>query len=379
MGRLKDLLIGPPLVTATAASSAVTAAGRVSLAGPPVNGGRRPWGIADPPLLPVEFNGWWPGIDREAAMSVPALQRARDLICTTVGQCPITYWTLNPPDVEQAEPPLSWMMRPDPNRTRQWLLSWTADDLFFYGVAYWYVTDRYATTFPSKFERLCVPELNIATDGKVTYNGEELDPGNIVEFLSPSEGVLTNGSRAIAIALELDDAAERFAAVEIPTGVLEEQPGGEDLTGDELAQEAAKFTIARRSNTTAATNKYLKYREIQNNPETMQLTAGRGYQALEMSRLGNIPPYLVGAPAGTGMTYQNTAQATADLISFGALPYIGCIEQTLGGPNVTPRGTTVRLDVNALLRNPFTEAQPAANDLQQAFNEPQPTPDPTAP
>ena len=76
------------------------------------------------------------------------------------------------------------------------------------------------------------------------------------------------------------------------------------------------------------------------------------------------------------MTYQNTAQATADLISFGALPYIGCIEQTLGGPNVTPRGTTVRLDVNALLRNPFTEATPAANDIQHAFDPAAPTPEP---
>ena len=378
MGRWLDRLIGPPLETVGPAST-VTAAGRVELSPGAASTSRRPWGIADPALAPVVFDGMWPGIDREAAMSIPALQRARDLICTTVGQCPITYWTLNPPDVEQSEPPLSWMMRPDPNKTRQWILSWTADDLFFYGVGYWEIVDRYANTFPSAFERLCVPELNISTEGKVTYNGREIDPVNIVEFLSPAEGVLTNGSRAIAIALELDDAAERFAAVEIPTGVLEEQPGGEDLTGDELATEAAKFAAARRSNTTAATNKYLKYREISNNPETMQLTAGRGYQALEMSRLGNIPPYLVGAPAGSGMTYQNTQQATADLVSFGALPYIGCIEQTLGGPNVTPRGKTVRLDVNALLRNPFTEAAPAANDLQHAFDEPTPTTDPAAP
>ena len=37
----------------------------------------------------------------------------------------------------------------------------------------------------------------------------------------------------------------------------------------------------------------------------MQLVEGRTYQALELARLANVPPYLVGAPAGTGMTYQN--------------------------------------------------------------------------
>ena len=68
----------------------------------------------------------------------------------------------------------------------------------------------------------------------------------------------------------------------------------------------------------------------------MQLVEGRTYQALELSRLANIPEYLTGAPAGTGMTYLNAEQAKADLIDFGAAPLIACIEQTLSGPNVTP-------------------------------------------
>jgi hypothetical protein len=109
----------------------------------------------------------------------------------------------------------------------------------------------------------------------------------------------------------------------------------------------------------------------------MQLVEGRTYQALELSRLGNIPPYLVGAPAGTGMTYLNGQQARQDLIDFAAGAYIGCIEQTLSGPNVTPRGQSIRLDQNAWLRNPFTtttgdgNAEPSPNDMQIA--------DPTTP
>jgi hypothetical protein len=99
----------------------------------------------------------------------------------------------------------------------------------------------------------------------------------------------------------------------------------------------------------------------------MQLVEGRTYQALELSRLGNTPPYLVGAPAGTGMTYQNGQQARQDLIDFGAGPYIGCIEQTLSGPTITPRNQAVRLDQNAWLRNPFTtpdQGVPSPNDMQ---------------
>lgn len=372
MGRVADWLFG----TVTAP---VTAAGTVQLA-PTSTVAPHGWGTGGDLLAPVTWAGpaaspWW---DRDAAMSIPTISRARDLICSAVGALPLTLYRVNfgtAPPVEQSVPPAPWMDRPDPNTTRQWLLSWTTDDLLFYGYAYWRVTDRYrATGYPAAFARCLPGDVTVADDGTVTINGETgIDPANVVEFRSPIAGVLATGYRAISIALQLDDAAERFAGAEVPAGILEEQAGGEDLSDERLAELAAMFTQARRTNTTAATNKYLRYRESTSDPERMQLVAARGYQALEMARLANVPPYLVGAPAGTGMTYQNAEQARGDLIDFGALPYIGCIEQTLGGPNVTPRGQTVRLDANAWLRNPFSASNaPSPNDLEQAFNEPSP-------
>jgi hypothetical protein len=74
------------------------------------------------------------------------------------------------------------------------------------------------------------------------------------------------------------------------------------------------------------------------------------------------------------MTYQNGQQARQDLIDFGAVNYVGCIEQTLSGPNITPRGTFIRLDLNAYLRNPFTGApgaSPSPNDAQIAEQPPE--------
>jgi hypothetical protein len=71
------------------------------------------------------------------------------------------------------------------------------------------------------------------------------------------------------------------------------------------------------------------------------------------------------------MTYMNAAQAKQDLIDYGAAPFIGAIEQTLSGPNVTPRGQLVRLDLNAWLRNPYTPDDNAApTDVEIAYNTP---------
>ncbi|RPH37162.1 MAG: phage portal protein [Chloroflexi bacterium] len=379
MNRFADwMLAGPTRLRAVPPAPTVRgAAGAVSLArGHPSRMAGLP-GLNSEHLLPVEWGG--PGAlwGRDAAMSIPTVSRSRDLICSAVGALPFQLWTVDydaDPPVEQRRPPAGWMGRPDPDRTRQWMLAWTTDDLLFNGAAYWQVIHRYAAPndYPAAFRRIMPGELHVdSTTGRVTVNGTDVDARDVVEFLSPIDGLLANGWRAVSIALQLDDAADRFAGTELPSGVLEEQAGGEDLSATELAQLADTFTEARRSNTTAATNKYLRYREVQVDASAMQLVEGRTYQALELARLANVPPYLVGAPAGTGMTYQNAEQARGDLIDFGALPYIGCIEQTLGGPNVTPRGQFVRLDTNAWLRNPFTASSaPSPNDMEQAYNEP---------
>lgn len=377
MGRVIDALLWrdmrAPLPPAPAGVRA--AAGRVELARHQP-GGRLPLAVGGDNLLRVDVTGlgagWW---DRDAAISLPTVSRGRDLICGAIGALPFTLWSVDltggdGDGVGRRLPQPRWMTRPDPNRTRQWMLAWTADDLYFYGVAHWLIVDRYADTtgqYPRAFVRLDPGELQVGGDGRVTVNGDDVDPRDVVEFLSPIPGILSKGFRAVSIAVQLDDAAERFAGTEVPSGWLQEQDGGEDLSGDELAEQAAMFNAARRENTTAALNKYLTYTEAHYDPSTMQLVEARTYQALELSRLGNVPGYLVGAPAGTGMTYLNAEQAKADLIDFGALPLIGCIEQTLSGPNVVPAGQAVRLDVNAWLRNPFTtatSATPSPNDMQ---------------
>ena len=364
---LSDALsFGTPVTAATPVLPAgvTAAAGRIALArGSAAATANVPWGFG-PPLLPVDVPpDLLPWMDREAAMSLPTISRCRDLTCSAVSALPFTFWSVDGsriPAVERRTPPMSWGDRPDPDRTRQWILAWTVDDLLFYERAHWLVTSRYATTFPQTFRRIRPGDLDVRADGTVFVTDEltgqrrEVNPRDVIEFLSPNQGLLANGVRAISIALQLDAAADRFAATEVPAGVLEEQDGSEDMSAEELTELAEAFSLARRMNTTAATNKYVKYRETPVDASQMQLVEGRTYQALELSRLGNTPPYLVGAPAGTGMTYQNGQQARQDMIDWGAGPYIGCIEQTLSGPNVTPRGTVVRLDLNAWLRNPFT-------------------------
>jgi phage portal protein BeeE len=321
---------------------------------------------ADFPVPPV--SGTW---DRATLLSVPAVSRARDLLCSAIGSLPLGLWRLSwglDRPIEERVPPASWMARPDPARTRHWLLAWTVDDLIFSGRAYWAITERYVTGYPAAFRRLPPTEVTVDAHGKVTHNGTEIPAADVVEFASFKDPITVTGWRSMSTTLQLQAAADRFAATELPAGVLR-QTGGEPLDSAELTELADAFTARRRANVVAALNADLSYESISSDPESMQLLEARGYQDLEAARLMDVPPFLIGAPAGTSITYQNAEQARRDLIDFGALPYINCLEQTLGGPNVTPNGSFVRLDLDAWLRSPFTEGTPSPNDIERAYNE----------
>lgn len=301
------------------------------------------------------------GTGVQLALTIPTISRARDLIVSMVGSLMLRQYShvSAPAGAELVELPLeTWMTRPDPRVTPGFIYSRTASDLFMIGRAFWYVTSRFSTGYPASFQWL--PAANVTTDDqagpfwfgpsdKIRFNGHELDPNNVVQFISPIDGILATGQRAIDIAFRLDSAARRFATNEIAAGYLQ-QTSGEPMSGEELGDLAAAWSEARRSNAIGALNEYVKFVEFTADPSKLQLQEGREHAALELSRVANIPPYLVGIPTG-GMTYQNAQQARQDLYLFGAKPYIQCIEQTLSMPNVLPRGRHVEFDVDTYLQS----------------------------
>lgn len=318
-------------------------------------------GAAGNPLV-GNFINYTTGADRARAMAIPTISRARDLICSMIGSLTLKQYTLQFVDDDMERiylPPDTWFQQPDPNTTRNFMLSWTADDLIFYGRAFWVVTSRFGNGFPATFT--WIPAADVQTldqagpqwfgpSKQIVFQGLTLRTDDVVQFLSPIQSLLTAGYRAITIAQRLDTSAERFAKTQMAPVTLK-QTGGEPMSPQDLADLAAAYAEAREANAVSALNEYVDVKESQLDPNKMQLTEARTYQALELSRVANIPPYLVGAPSGSGMTYQNAQQARQDLYLFGAKPYIDCIEQTLSMNSILPRGRYLELDVESYLED----------------------------
>jgi phage portal protein BeeE len=302
------------------------------------------------------------GTAEQKALQLPTISRARDLIASMIGCLDLVQYRLQWDPAEQEYEKVyiegeSWFTRPDPKVTRNFFMSNLFSDLFFHGRAFAYITSRYNTGYPASFQWL--PAANIGTpdqvgpqyftiSDEVEFNGVELPQENVVQFLSPIMGMIYTGQIAMDTAYKLDTAARRFAVNSIPSGYLQ-QRGGEPMTAEELGELAAGWAAARRNNSIGALNEFVEWKEFSADPSKLQLVEARQYQALELARLANIPPYLVGAPTGTGMTYQNALQARQDLYLFGAKPYIDCIQETLSGDTIIPRGRHIEFDLDDYL------------------------------
>jgi phage portal protein BeeE len=186
-----------------------------------------------------------------------------------------------------------------------------------------------------------------APSNEVYFQGGKLDSANLVQFISPLQGVIYSSEQAIATALKIEDARYRNANTAIPSGILK-QTGGEPLSAQELADLAAAFNAARQTNQTAALNEYLSYEATTATPDKMLLIESAQFSALQMAQICNIPPYLLGVPTGS-YAYTNSRESRWDLWLFGTKTYAECISSTLSSNAVLPNGTWVEFDTDEYL------------------------------
>jgi phage portal protein BeeE len=184
------------------------------------------------------------------------------------------------------------------------------------------------------------------------FNGGGLDHNDVVQFLSPIQGIIYMSEQSVATALKLEAARYRNSSSAIPAGILR-QTGGEPLSAQELADLAAAFNAARETNQTAALNEFVSYSETLTSPDKMLLIESAEFQAMEMARLCNIPPYLAGISVGS-YSYQSSAESRMDLWTFGVRAYADCIAGTLSQNNILPNNTFVEFDVEQYLTGEYS-------------------------
>ena len=325
-----------------------------------------------------QYYSWREGEQRNLLMTIPAVSRCRDLLASVIGCMPLRAYNMSWDGermVKNYIAPRSWMRQPDPQNTYAHFFSWVFDDLYMFGRSIIHITSRTADGFPNSYQRLPVGSITttdqtgpvwFAPSNQVYFNGVELDTRDLLQILSPTTGLVYTSVSAVETALKIEAARNRNASSSIPAGILK-QTGGEPLSAQELADLAAAFNSARATNQTAALNEFLTYEPTTMSPDKMLLIESANYSALEMARLGNVPPYLVGVSTGS-YSYQSSQQARADLYIFGVKLYAEAIAEAFSMNNILPNGTMVEFDAEQYLEENYL-ADKAEEPVQENTQE----------
>jgi HK97 family phage portal protein len=317
------------------------------------------------------------GLNRETALGVPSAAACRNLICNTIAQLGIDRYR-----AAERLPAGLLVTQPDPSCTWTSTITQTVDDLIWYGQSAWIILarDGIATETnpqgrPVRARR--VPGANVQvvySDNLTDYNnvqgyivnGQRVATGDVIYFAANHDGILNYGARTISSAIALEDAARRFATVELPAGIL--QNVGHELGPDEAADVVQAFQLARRENAIAFLQN-VEYTRADLNPQDLQLVEARAHADTAIARLFSVPVSMIGAsPTGNSgsLLYANVSQNMAQFVQTACAPYINAIERTLSLDSITAAGQQIRFDVQAFLRTDPEAATAYATTLQGA-------------
>jgi hypothetical protein len=300
-------------------------------------------------------------VTRETAMGVPALARARHLICGFGAKCVLVAFT---GETRKAKQP-TWISRTGTALTPFHRMLWTLDDLLFSGWSLWDVErDREDGPVTGKASRIAAHRWSFNRDtGVVLVDNEPFPAKRALLIPGPHEGLLQFGRETILQAAELEATATRVAQNPAAYMVLK-YSGDVPQTDTEITQARTIWAEARRGEFGGVgyLGKYLDVSELGAAAEHL-LVEGRNAAGVNMARLASLPAAMVDATsAGASLTYETTAGRNAELLDYGVDLYLNAVSARLSMDDVVPPRDSLRFDTAEVRSLTPTPTGPTTED-----------------
>lgn len=318
--------------------------------------------------------GWptgWPSptsdgpVSRKDALSVPALSRAVDLLATTVATLPVEHVVKSAATGKSEKVQLSSLMeQPERGRPRYNTLIDTAKDLILDGVSYWLTVERSSDGFPRFVKHMPLAEVafetnNVGEVSRVTFRGHDVPVRDVIAFQGWHDGILNHGQQIIRTAMALEAASRRYADVPLPSLIVKNTSAYE-LSPGEVSALLNGVKQARQASAVGYINGGVEMDTMGWDAKELQLVEARVFLNASIANLVGIPAHFIAASnvGGSSLTYANASQEARTLIDYGLKPLLGALEARMNMNDVTPRGHTVRFELDAMLRgNPMERSQ----------------------
>lgn len=289
-------------------------------------------------------------LTRAEALRVPAVKRARDLICGGIGQFPIRVYDPTGKVTTTFAPNL--FQQPEAGTAPS--VTWTraVEDMLLFGRAWIRVTavgwhGRPVQGILLDAETVTVqPQILTFPEGTATVWPDL--PG-IIRLDSPNGGLL-DASRAIKACIALEratlNAVDGTPPVDFFTPSGDDDPFEDDA---EVADFLDGWATVRKARATGFVPAGLKYEAAGWDPDKLQLSDVRKDAVLEVARLTGIDPEELSVST-TSRSYFNGQDRRRSRIEDVYGPYMTAIEGRLSMPDVTPLGYTAAFDTANYLR-----------------------------
>lgn len=306
------------------------------------------------------------GIDRKQALSIPAVLKGRNLICS------IATLPLVAKNAANRVVPLPLLTQFNPNVPNVVVKAQVLEDLLFDAVSWWRVTgfDEYGR--PSQVARYAPGDVSLdppatyrkgylpselPTEGVVWMEGHPVPYDQVIRFDSPNPGLLDVGYRTIARSIALDDTADLLATNPKMRGYFSPSDGADPADDDEILEILEHWKTSRSQRLDGYVPAALAYNPIQDpTPSELQLIEMQRRNDLNLANMIGVDPEDLGVST-TSRTYQNAVDRRQDRVNTVFAPYMDAFTDRLNMPDVTRPGLTVGFDLDQYLRaDPKTRA-----------------------
>jgi hypothetical protein len=310
-------------------------------------------------------NGEMSRVSRDQALSVAAVQRGRNELCS-IATLPLRLYR----GLDVVDSPLFRQYDPDvPNVVH---MSQTIEDLALESIAWWQVTGQDFDGYPICVRRvdpgwvsLRDPKSKDRSPGGIEQTGRfvwiDRQDGNgaqpfpaalMIRFDSPNPGVLRANGRAIRRALALDRVAEMYAR---NPALREYFTDGDSmdvdpLSDDEIDAFLAEYGAMRELRPFGWIPSTVKRADVSSpSPRDLTLVDLQRQVTLEIANGLGVDPEDLGVST-TSRTYFNSVDKKQDKVNRTYAPFMKAITDRLGMGDVTRRGYAPQFDLTDYLK-----------------------------
>lgn len=301
-------------------------------------------------------------LTRAEAMAVPSIARARNVVATTLGRVDLEA---SRDELVLPEQP-SVIRQPDPAQPRFITMTWTIDDLIFYGYSWWLTLTRsLVDNRPAAVRRVHPGGVEItpalAAMGQAKVYDTIVDLRDLIKIDGPHEGILNFASRTVRAAAKLERSAARFADNPVPAVELH-QLDDYPMSDTEIDAMISKWAAARRGadGGVAYTSMHIEAK-VHGAPAENLLTAGRNTAAIDAARIVGVPADTIDAsPERSSLTYATVESKNRNLIDYGLAAYAEAVASRLSMDDIVPHGTVVKFRTDKITEPSASTPDPPA-------------------